>query len=224
MAASAALNGSPSRVARRMTLSLSCATGFYDAILRIRSHGIPEHRCPAPDASAMARVLLPRSFIDLFIDNQPVFDKQFFARCNVRGGLDENPFAIFHRLAVCVARVIKPTRAVAASTAVDYPPVGQTEQECVPVDTVPLVTAHRLTPGHAFALVFEHALARRERPQCEYPFPMNRRSPDSDASHPVLPRTIAGAEYKAAKSFPPLLFSDGGIVCHEARDPMATVS
>ena len=91
-------------------------------------------------------------------------DKEFVARFDVPDGFDEHPPRILNRLTVGCACVVKPPRTVAAATAVNNVSVGKSEEKSMAVNTVTLMTTHRLSPGRGFTLVFEKALAACDPP------------------------------------------------------------
>jgi hypothetical protein len=81
-------------------------------------------RCGAP-----TRVLRPDVFIQRIVSGEQILNEQFFTGPDRPERVNENPSLILDSLAVRRTGVIEPARAVAATAAVNYPPIRQPEKK-----------------------------------------------------------------------------------------------
>ena len=147
------------------------------------SRSVREHRVPTVRGGAPAGVLRPDVFILRTVSGEKIFNEQLFPGSDRPERMDENPSLILDSLAVRLTGVIEPARTIAATAAVDHPPIRQPEKERMSFDAFTPVTAHRISPRGDFTLVLKHTLARREGTHGEHAFAVNWRPPDNHAPH-----------------------------------------
>jgi hypothetical protein len=85
----------------------------------------------------------------------------------------------FDGFAVRLARVIEPSRPVAALAAVDHAAIGKAEEKRMRAVFTQTITPGRAAPAHDLAFVFEDALAGPQGAQRIDAFSVHRRLPDS---------------------------------------------
>jgi hypothetical protein len=128
------------------------------------------------------------------VDRQRIADEQFLSCGDIDGCFDEHAALNFECSAVSIARVIKPSRAVATSPTVDNAPIGQSELEGMPCAHLSISVCSPAPADH-FAFVFEHPFASNQRTQRKYTSSMHRRSPDAYPFHMRLMTIQTGEVY-----------------------------
>ncbi len=147
----------------------------------------------------MTRVLFFDFVGSNVVDRQRITDTQFLSFGDIDGSFDEHAAFNFEGGAVGVARVIKPSRAVAPSPTVDHVPIGQSEQEGMPCVSSLSISVCGPTPADHFAFVFEHPFTGNQRTQREHTSSMHRRSPDAYPFHMRLITIQTGEVYAGSE-------------------------
>lgn len=135
-----------------------------------------EEHTPAGRGATAAGIALFPFFAEAARTVQMVIVGQFRALRNVADGLDKDAPALYDRFAVRVTRVVDKARLVPLLRSVDDRFVVDGKEKCVrPLHGIVVIALIRFAVRDAFAEIFDHPGARRDRPGGKRAQTLNRR-------------------------------------------------
>ena len=126
------------------------------------------------------------------VTDQAIVEREFFTAPHLAPRLDEDATIHFNRLTVWAARMVDPTRGIAAVQTINHPRVVDVKvKRVLRVARVMRVATLRLGHGDDFTHVFDDALTRSHVAQGEHAFAVDARGLDFDfqCTHIWLLRT-----------------------------------